>query len=84
MLQIYEVKFGEYLLLKCEYIVFLIGYSSFLQMVFVDTAEYLFAVLGGALLGVAASLNYVLRGKVTGMSGVLYGVVSLNKGNSLG
>lgn len=48
-------------------------------MVYVDTPAYLYAVLGGALLGIATSINYVLRGKVTGMSGILFGIVSLNK-----
>lgn len=38
-----------------------------------------FAALGGILLGVATSLNYIVRGKVTGMSGIFYGIISLNK-----
>ena len=37
------------------------------------------AAIGGTLLGIATSLNYVLRGKVTGMSGIVYGITSLNK-----
>lgn len=48
-------------------------------MVFVNTAEYLYAVLGGVLLGIATSINYIFRGKVTGMSGIVYGIVSWNK-----
>ena len=39
--------------------------------------------MGGILLGVATSLNYITRGKVTGMSGIVFGIVSLNKGNFL-
>jgi|JI9StandDraft_1071089.scaffolds.fasta_scaffold144263_1 hypothetical protein len=48
-------------------------------MVYVNTGEYLYAVLGGLLLGVATSLNYILRGKVTGMSGIVYSIISINK-----
>lgn len=32
------------------------------------------------MLGIATSLNYIVRGKVTGMSGIVYGIVSLDKG----
>lgn len=39
----------------------------------------IFASIGGILLGIATSLNYVVRGKVTGMSGIAYGIISLNK-----
>lgn len=48
-------------------------------MVFVSASQYLYAALGGVLLGIATSLNYVMRGKVTGMSGIVYSLVSLNK-----
>jgi uncharacterized membrane protein YedE/YeeE len=45
--------------------------------------SYYLAIVGGILLGIATSLNYCLRGKVTGMSGILFGIVTLNKGNLL-
>ena len=40
---------------------------------------YYFAALGGLTLGIATTLNYVLRGKVTGMSGLLFGIFSWQK-----
>ena len=48
-------------------------------MVVFDEKAIAFAAGGGLILGVATSLNYILRGKVTGMSGIVYGIVSLNK-----
>jgi hypothetical protein len=48
-------------------------------MVQFDGNQITFACIGGLLLGVATSLNYIVRGKVTGMSGIAYGVISLNK-----
>lgn len=50
-------------------------------MVTFEPNQILFASLGGLLLGLATSLNYIIRGKVTGMSGIAYGIVSLNRGN---
>lgn len=50
-------------------------------MVQFDSSYILCAALGGILLGVATSANYILRGKVTGMSGIVFGIVSLNKSN---
>jgi hypothetical protein len=49
-------------------------------MVFVDAAEYCYAILGGVFLGISSSLNYIFLGKMTGMSGILYGIVSLQQG----
>lgn len=49
-------------------------------MVLVDENPYYYAAIGGILLGIATSLNYALRGKVTGMSGIVYGIFSLHKG----
>lgn len=50
-------------------------------MVTFDLDALKYAALGGTILGIATSLNYILRGKVTGMSGIVYGIVSLNKCN---
>lgn len=48
-------------------------------MVEFDGAYCVCAALGGILLGLATSVNYVVRGKVTGMSGIVFGIISLNK-----
>jgi uncharacterized membrane-anchored protein YitT (DUF2179 family) len=48
-------------------------------MIDIDTNPLYYAAAGGILLGIATSLNYCLRGKVTGMSGIVFGIVSLNK-----
>lgn len=50
-------------------------------MVQFDVDAVLFAAFGGILLGIATSINYIIRGKVTGMSGIVFGVVSLNRSN---
>jgi hypothetical protein len=50
-------------------------------MVNFDGNAIVFASIGGLLLGLATSLNYAIRGKVTGMSGIVYGILSLNKSN---
>ena len=50
-------------------------------MVDIDSNPLYYAAIGGAILGIATSLHYVLKGNVTGMSGIVYGVASLNKGN---
>ena len=51
-------------------------------MVEIDTTTnpFYYAAIGGIILGIATSLNYCLRGKITGMSGIVFGLVSLNKG----
>ena len=48
-------------------------------MVIVDENPFYYAAAGGIILGISTSINYVLRGKVTGMSGMVYGVASLQK-----
>lgn len=48
-------------------------------MVTFEPSQIVFASVGGLLLGLATSLNYIIRGKVTGMSGIAYGLLSLNK-----
>lgn len=46
-------------------------------MVDIETNPLYYAAAGGVIVGIAASLHYVLKGNVTGMSGILYGIVSL-------
>lgn len=51
-------------------------------MVHIDPTSLYYAAIGGALLGIATSLNFGLRGKITGMSGLLYTIVSFNRSSS--
>jgi uncharacterized membrane-anchored protein YitT (DUF2179 family) len=48
-------------------------------MVDIESNPLYYASIGGFLLGVAISMHYVLKGNVTGMSGIVFGVASLNK-----
>ena len=41
------------------------------------TTSIVLALIGGALIGVSSSLNYILFGKITGLSGYLFRVFSL-------
>ena len=52
-------------------------------MVDLESNPLYFAAIGGLILGISTSLNYILKGKITGMSGAVFGVVSLNKCNFL-
>jgi hypothetical protein len=49
-------------------------------MVDINTNPLYYAAAGGVILGIATSLNYCLRGKVTGMSGIVDGIFSCKKG----
>ena len=49
-------------------------------MVVVDDNPYYYAATGGIILGIATSLNYCFRGRVTGMSCLIFAIFSLNKG----
>lgn len=51
-------------------------------MIDIQTNPLYYAAIGGLTIGAATSLNYTLRGKVTGMSGIIYGVATLNKSTS--
>lgn len=48
-------------------------------MVVTDVNPFYYAAIGGVILGLATSLNYCLRGKVTGMSGMLYAIFFWNR-----
>ena len=48
-------------------------------MVDIETNPLYYAAVGGIILGIATSFHYVLKGNVTGMSGIVYGVASLNR-----
>jgi hypothetical protein len=47
-------------------------------MVDINTNPLYYAATGGIILGIATSLNYCLRGKVTGMSGIVYQLTTCN------
>lgn len=49
-----------------------------LYMVDIETNPLYYAAAGGILLGISTSLNYVLRGNITGMSGIIYDVAFFN------
>ena len=49
-------------------------------MVDIETNPLYYAAVGGLILGVSISLHYILKGNVTGMSGIVFGIASLNKG----
>lgn len=52
-------------------------------MVDISTNPLYYAAAGGLILGLATSLNYCLRGKVTGMSGIVYNLSVCNKSTIL-
>lgn len=45
-------------------------------MVFWNGTDIGLAVIGGALIGIATSLHYVVKGRVTGFSGILYSIAT--------
>lgn len=50
-------------------------------MVDIETNPLYYAAVGGVLLGIATSLNYVLKGNITGMSGLMYDIAFFNISN---
>ncbi len=48
-------------------------------MVDIEDNPLYYASIGGIIIGISTSLNYALRGSVTGMSGMLYSTVTLDK-----
>ena len=45
----------------------------------IDDNPLYYASIGGIIIGIATSLNYFIGGSVTGMSGILYSTVTLDK-----
>lgn len=43
-------------------------------MVFWNGTDIGLAVIGGALIGIATSIHYVVKGRVTGFSGIMYSI----------
>lgn len=51
-------------------------------MVDIETNPLYYASAGGILLALSTSLHYILKGNVTGMSGIIYDVAFLNLSNA--
>lgn len=47
-------------------------------MLDIETNPLYYAAIGGIVLGIATSLHYILKGNVTGISGVIYDVAFFN------
>jgi hypothetical protein len=47
-------------------------------MVDIETNPLYYAAIGGLILGIATSFHYVLKGNVTGLSGIIYDVAFFN------
>lgn len=47
-------------------------------MIDLETNPLYYAAIGGIILGIATSIHYVLKGNVTGISGIIYDIVSFN------
>jgi uncharacterized membrane-anchored protein YitT (DUF2179 family) len=47
-------------------------------MIDLETNPLYYAAIGGIILGIATSFHYMLKGNVTGMSGIIYDIVFLN------
>lgn len=43
-----------------------------------NTEDVLLAIFGGALIGIATSIHYLVMGKTTGFSGLLYSLISFD------
>lgn len=54
-------------------------YNIFILMVDIESNPLYYAAIGGLIIGIATSINYMLRGNVTGMSGMLYSTITLDK-----
>ena len=48
-------------------------------MVNIQDNPLYYATIGGLIIGISTSINYAFRGSVTGMSGMLYNTVTLDK-----
>jgi len=44
----------------------------------VNPEEYYYAIGGGLLIAIAASFNLLMKGRISGISGILFGVITLN------
>jgi uncharacterized protein len=44
----------------------------------VNPDEYYYAIGGGLIIALAASLNLLIKGRITGISGILFGTITLN------
>lgn len=58
---------------------FLILYNLINLMSYFSLSENSAAIIGGALIAISSSLNLLFNGKITGMSGMFFGLVSCEK-----
>ena len=54
-------------------------YNPIFLMVNIEENPLYYAAIAGLIIGIATSLNYAFRKSVTGMSGMLYSTVTLDK-----
>lgn len=52
-------------------------------MVDIETNPLYYASIGGIILAISTSLHYVLKGNVTGISGIIYDVAFFNTGTHI-
>jgi hypothetical protein len=64
-----------------QFIKYLIVFSNFPDMLIKEEALF-FAACGGLTLGFACTLNYVIRGKETGMTRIAYNIATMKKCNT--
>lgn len=48
-------------------------------MVYWNGYDIALGVIGGVLIGVATSIHYLLKGRVTGFSGIVYSIITFDK-----
>ena len=44
-----------------------------------ETNPLYYAAVGGLIIGLSTSIHYILKGNVTGMSGIVFGIASLDQ-----
>lgn len=47
-------------------------------MVFWNASDIGLAVIGGVLIGIATSIHFLLKGRVTGFSGIVYSIITFD------
>lgn len=48
-------------------------------MVYWNSEDVYLALIGGVLIGVATSIHYLVKGRVTGFSGIYYSLITYDK-----
>lgn len=55
------------------------NFKFILKMVYWNPGDVGLAIIGGAIIGVSTTLHLLLRGRVTGFSGIFYSLVTFDK-----